>query len=214
MKQKINGVFKKYPGLSFISFCLLFVGIEGLYSFCSPKAEIENTRTCPAYSNTIFNTWFPYQVNENIIFASASAKDTITIGTITRSDQTQTFTSIPCTIFSSILSNQFAGNINKLLVTYNKVENEARNTFTISFYNFNLNNAWLKDSEITSFDQAYQTQYYSNIAIGGKSFNEVAEIKRDTITNKQSGVYKIYISKNNGLVGYERYPTLELFIKQ
>jgi len=51
--------------------------------------------------------------------------------------------------------------------------------------------------------------------IGGKSFSNVQLITKDTAAGyKNAGTYKIFLAKNVGIIAYENYPDLRLWIKQ
>ncbi len=63
-------------------------------------------------------------------------------------------------------------------------------------------------------DPLFTGSFTSAVALNGKMFNEVLQLQRDTGSIKRVGIYKIWLSKQNGLIGYEHYPTLERWVKE
>jgi hypothetical protein len=217
MKQALSSFFKRHPVLNFIAVATLFIGIEGLYSFCSADGgPAEDTRMCPAFADANFDQWFPYSANQNLYFISLSgAKDTLTISGINKSPATLTPVSWPCSINAQFASMQLtADNRNRLYVSYLKTQGEQRNQLSLSLYNFTLSEAWLKDNNISPSFPTIKNQYFTTLTLNGIDFQNVVELMQDTATNKQAGVYKIWIGRQKGLVAYELYPTLERFVKQ
>ena len=55
---------------------------------------------------------------------------------------------------------------------------------------------------------------HATLLLGNRSYNNVIATTRDTIINKQPGMYQLYFSKNTGLIGYAVYPSRKLWVKQ
>lgn len=72
----------------------------------------------------------------------------------------------------------------------------------------------LTDTGVTVFPIKFSnTQYFDNITLNGTSYSNVQMITRDTITDKGADIYKVFIAKKIGLLAYEEFPSLALWIK-
>jgi hypothetical protein len=216
MKQRFRSFFKKHPTANLIGLSVLFVLIEALYSFCSvDKTPEEDSKLCPAFSDANFDAWFPYSHNQKLFFTSSlGAKDTLTIGTVEKSPDTYTAVSLSCSSNASVRSVDLnSSSSNGFTINYLKFDNEPRNHLNLFLYDFLLADAWLKETDIVPAP-TLKHQFLVNATINGKAFANVIEVMRDTAVKKDAGVYKIWLSKQTGLVGYERYPALERFVIQ
>ncbi|MEO7445709.1 MAG: hypothetical protein ABIT96_10070, partial [Ferruginibacter sp.] len=59
----------------------------------------------------------------------------------------------------------------------------------------------------------FRSQFYNSLTLNSRTFNQVQCLDYSTLQTTP-GVYKFYISKNAGLVAYETYPELKLWVKQ
>lgn len=213
MKHKLNAFFKSHPRFSFIGIALLFLFIEGLYSFCS-KPKSYPTHNCPAFTDANFDAWFPYGPGTKLFFASTlNKKDTINIIFVGKSIDEPFAPAGACTSYIHINSEpDTTPTHNKLRLGLEKKEGSPSDLL-IAFYDFQLTNARLLDNTISPTD-TYKSKDLSTVSINGKTFANLTELMRDTTTGKTAGVYKIWVAKGSGIIGYERYPTLEQFAKQ
>lgn len=209
MRKRLSAFFARHPAATYAGLIALFVGIELLFSFCSKKS-------CPAFSDDNFDTWFPYTKGQRLFFRSSmNHSDTITIWEIVRSEGYETggFESrASCDMNASIdaqLSNNF---LSKLSVDFWKADTNTR--LSLSVYDFRLPYAHLQTQSMTITAPGYSSQYSPSAVLGGVTFAGVVEIQRDTTNSKQQGIYKIWLSRQNGLVAYEHYPTREQWVKQ
>src|SRR5947208_17180817 len=112
MQQAIRSFFKKHLALNIFGLAVLFILIDGLYSFCS-KPKMVN---CPAFDDTNFDNWFPYQPSQKLYFTSSQNKhDTVTIGGITKSPSYQG-TAGSCDMNAQITSREIGITTNKLYI--------------------------------------------------------------------------------------------------
>lgn len=212
MQKRINIFFKRFPVLSYTVPLLLFIGIEGLFSFCS--------RSCPPFSDAAFDSWFPHKQGQQLYFTSSlNRRDTLRIGTVEKSENYTTTTGLhgrPCAMTASITSIDTLNRNYKFSISYNKSNVES--SLRLHLYDCYIAHLKLSDTSITAepsyFNQFVSSRFFSTAVINGKVFNNVVAMQKDTTTIKSEGVYKMWVSKNNGLVGYERYPSFEQFSKQ
>lgn len=204
MKQKLNLFFKRYPAFGFVVPVLLFIGIEGLFSFCSKV-------TCPAFSDPHFDKWFPYRPGQSFIFLSSrNNRDTLKAGRVEKSEAYDTYgTRSKCSMDAAVTLEQYG--VARFYVRYAK--HDYGNFTNVYFDEFRLSGKTLLERGL-EVDSPVSASFSSNVVLDGKNFNEVLQLQRDTGSVKQTGIYKIWISKYVGLVGYERYPTLERWVKQ
>jgi hypothetical protein len=208
MHQAIRSFFKKHLALNIFCLAVLFILIDGLYSFCSkPK-----TVNCPAFDDTNFDSWFPYQSPQKLYFSSSRNKhDTITIGSVTKSPSHQG-TAGSCDMNAQITSQEGGTTTNKLYINYTKFS--GTNNLNLVLYDFQINGSLTETSYTPPSFGTEKSELLTNAVINGKTFANVVQIQLDTTIMKQQSIYKIWLSKQTGLVGYERYPTLEQFVKK
>ena len=208
MRRKIHSFFKKHPALSLCFSVTFFIGIEGLFSFCSKTK-------CPAFSDAYFDKWFPYTQGQSIYFTSSlSRKDTIAITHTNKSAAGSTYSgSSSCGMDASIYSNAPNPSSNaKLSITLSKYA--SGKTLNIYLYNFYVSGNDLTDQGVQLANTTTKAQYYPSLTINGRTYSNVEVIEKDTSSSKQVGIYKLWLAQQNGLVAYEHYPTLEQWVKQ
>jgi hypothetical protein len=206
MKRWISSFFRKHPALNFAGIVALFILIEGLYSFCSKGSKID----CPAFDDVTFDNWFPYQPNQIINFSSSlNNKDALTIASVQKSGKYIGYGS--CNKSAQVVSKEQWNGALKLYVDF--FDFGSTDGLNLSFYDFTTGGNLQENSYEPNLG-SQKSDFLSNIIINGRSFSNVIQIQVDTNVIKQEGVYKIWLSKQKGLVGYERYPSLEQFVKQ
>jgi hypothetical protein len=84
---------------------------------------------------------------------------------------------------------------------------------SIQVKNFSVMASNVYDTGFVCHANGIYTAYAPAITLRSKIYSNVQMIQVDT-NAKVSGVYKIYLSKNSGLVAYEEYPTHELWIRE
>ncbi|HVF96486.1 MAG TPA: hypothetical protein VM871_04160 [Flavisolibacter sp.] len=57
-------------------------------------------------------------------------------------------------------------------------------------------------------------KYLPVLQIGNRSFTDVTVAVRDTIGTKAPGIYQLYYTRREALVGYADYPSLKTWVKQ
>jgi hypothetical protein len=187
---------------------------------CSCKIE-----QCSAFSDPNWADWFPYQVNQQIIFKNQTFFDTITIASITKSGAYEANRGCKtgdngCRTNYHLKSNEvYAGNVRKMSIDYLS-ETPFESTVSIKNISFKFLNIEVSASDVTNqglvLQTTYSGSYSSHVYIGGISYFNVQTLTKNspTGTTIKPEPYKIYLSRGQGLVGYEMYPTNELWIKQ
>lgn len=206
MKQRITAVFKRAPVLSFGGAVFLFILIEGFTTSCSKT-------TCPAFADAAFDSWFPYQPDQMILFTSAtSERDTIGISSTYRSvEHKQYGGSESCNAWASV-SSFVTPTTPQFYINYNTYPDG--NALSIQLNEFSVSSATLSEQQITVTDNSASSVSLTSVVIAGKTVGPVIQLQRDTTNIKSAGVYRIWLSKGVGLVGYEHYPSLEQWAKE
>lgn len=52
---------------------------------------------------------------------------------------------------------------------------------------------------------------YNNLALNGTTFSNVQAIEKDTVNLPKGAIYKIWIAKNKGLIGYQYFGKSEFW---
>lgn len=208
------------------AFCLLFVG-SFYYScqICTCK-----TITCAAFNDAMFDQWVPYTSDQLLIFKNAAGTaDTIKIATVQRSESYEGRTGggygcgRGCSADVIVSGTNMQGNdFQKLTINASKKDpvGNGQGTFsniyvsmgTTGFGTISLADTGFVKSEL--LQTSLTTKFNSSLVIGTKTFSNVQLIQFDTAVYKQAGIYKFYFARNEGLVGWENYPSKTLWIKE
>jgi hypothetical protein len=197
-----------------LTICLSFTAI--LFDHCTVCSC--KKIPCPAFNDTSFSRWFPYNTDDKVIFQSTSLSDTISLY-VAKSEAYEATqgcfganggcTGGNCQIYSNELSTSYN---RKLLVC---IFSGSLKNISFDFYQFNCQATDITDTGLVLLDTYSYSIYYPSLNIGGKTFSNVQLIAKDTAANnKIAGPYKIFLAKDVGIVAYEIYPDLELLVKQ
>jgi len=197
-----------------LTICLPFIAI--LFDHCTTCSC--KTVPCPAFNDTAFSRWFPYNTSDQIIFQNASASDTFSLY-VERSeayDATQGCigASGGCLVYCRMNSNEVYASYNRKFQV--SIYSSSPKSVSLDFYQFNCLASDIVDTGLVLVDTLSQSHYYPSLNIGGKSFSNVQLLSKDTSgnKNKMAGPYQIFLVKNAGIVAYENYPDLTLWVKQ
>ena len=177
---------------------------------------------CPGFNNSLFTSWFPYTINQQIFFKNGSSTDTVTILNVVNSDPYDASQgcyngALGCNTSSQIYSGERTGDRPKLQIYYGS---QTPFESTTTSENINLTLRQFNCTAKTITDQGLQVvvsplfsvQFFSSVVIAGNTYNNVQLIRRDT--NDYTGPYKVYLEKNTGIVAFENYPDLQTWVKQ
>jgi hypothetical protein len=168
---------------------------------------------CPAFADAGFDAWFPYQQDQTIYFTSdKNDKDTLLFNSVYRSGEHRTYGGGGKCNAWAYYSSSYIHVSPKVYLSINTFP--GGNALSIKLNTFNLDQAGVAESGITATHTGYSATALSNVAIKGKTFNTVSLLQRDTISNKDAGVYKVWVSKGVGIVAYEQYPSREQWVKE
>jgi len=178
--------------------------------------------TCPAFNDTTFSQWFPYNKGDTLIFQNDTTYDTISFYDIEKSSAYDIKrgcygSSNGCTANCRITSNETYDVYRKLHVSIDKVTPfESSATGGMVFFNlyaFNCQSNNIADTGLVT--PSVPSKYLTSLNIGGKIYNNVQVFQQDTSGSMTyTGPYKVYLQKNKGVVAYENYPDLKLWVKQ
>ena len=199
-----------------LTICLSFTAI--LFDHCTVCSC--KKIPCPAFNDTSFSRWFPYNTDDKVIFQGTSVSDTISLY-VAKSEAYEATQGCSgasggciggnCQIYSNELSNSYN---RKLQVSIYNYSSSLKN-ISFDFYQFNCQATDITDTGLVLQDTSSYSNYYPSVNIGGKTFSNVQLITKDTAgSNKIAGPYKIFLAKNAGIVAYEIYPDLKLWVKQ
>ena len=71
--------------------------------------------------------------------------------------------------------------------------------------------AW---AQVNSSSRNLSVQLLPAFTIGNRTYSNVVEATGDTTNIKLTGLYKLYYAKDEGLVSYSEYPSLQTRVKQ
>lgn len=58
------------------------------------------------------------------------------------------------------------------------------------------------------------SKFFNSYTLNGNNYSNVQVIARDTMANHVNDIYKIILAKNQGIIGFEEYPSLALWVKE
>jgi len=184
--------------------------------------------TCPGFSDSLVLQWFPYHLNQQIAFKGGSNKSEIlTINIVDKSE-------------SAEITIGGYGNNRKYYATYRVASLEIDTPYTPRLQIFsnimydNSGNLQNKNTQLIFLNETFAatdivdtgfvrlnttpsyifTQFFNTLTLNSKAFTNVQMLQIDTNFIKPSGIRSVYISKNNGIIGYIRYPSNDLWVKE
>lgn len=215
MTQTLNRFFKKHPKLSYLSLAIFLVVVEVGFSYCSKKK-------CGGFADANFDIWFPYKEGQTLYFLSnKNDRDTFYGLTINKSQPYETgggYSSGKCDMNVQVKNNLY-GSPNYLYLEYYKslelgnIDYATLILKDVQFQTLGLNDSGLVINNYLSSNKLKAT-YYDTYNFNGTNYNTLQVIETDTTTSKKNTIYKIWLAKNVGIVGYESYPSLERWAKQ
>jgi hypothetical protein len=204
--------------LSFIRspFTKLVILLVIVFAAMEVLTACSRTIHCPAFSNAQFDTWFPYQQGQLLLFMnSRSEKDSTFLYSCTRSGASviKTRAYEPACRAEA----QIHGQGSMPMAIYCEVYNDT-SFVTVSVADFGTLGKSIGDTGLVLPEGAvaagYKSAYYNSIHLNGKTFSSVQLLERNTARIATEGVYRVYISKENGIIAYEIYPSHDLWVKQ
>lgn len=179
---------------------------------------------CPPFENTHFASWFPYNASQTNTFKNiVGATNNIDFFAMQKSSSYETrrgscygSSNQPCMTNAAIYASGSLANIATSIEIHFESQNETQKIISIFIgNNFRIQSKNIDETGLKDFIPVnYASDFYPQLNINGASFNHVQTITKDTALMKDNGIYKLFISRDNGIIGYEHYPTLETWVKQ
>jgi len=205
------------------SILLLTIYIFHGCAICSCKKV-----SCPAFSDVNFETWFPYQPSQQLVFKNQSSFDTISLSGINKSEAYEANQGCyngdnGCYQDLSFGSNEITGNngnfMRKFSVSYLSTtafsSSAYQKTINLQLREFKFTANEISDMGFIIAPGLYSASFSPSIILNGTSYINVQTIVKDTTANVSlQQPYKVYLSRGVGLIAYETYPTRALWIKQ
>lgn len=206
--------FNRTPFTASPRLLIMVFAVMPLFTFC------KRTKVCPAFSYARFDAWFPYTEGQKLMFMNArQEKDSIIIFQNSRSTATETeygwWASEPrCTMESEIKGGQ--GHV------YLKVDCDVREDYKFIraslgdfiFVGQSIEDTGLVLDSVTMKSAGYKSSYHSSLNLNGKTYPSVQLFERDTTRIQIEGLCRVYVSKENGIIAYEKYPSHDLWVIQ
>lgn len=184
--------------------------------------------TCKGYDDALVLQWFPYQVNQQITFKGGSNKlEILTINGVDKSAPAEITiggygNNSVCNASYRVSSVEMDSPYVQRLqifsnIIYDNSNNIANKNTQLIFFNETFDATDIVDTGFVRLNTtpAYIfTQFLNSLTLNNANFTNVQVLQIDTNIIKPSGIRSVYISKNNGIIGYIRYPSNDLWVKQ
>lgn len=210
MKKSLSSFFRSYPAFSFGCIMVLFILIQSIFSFCT---KIK----CSGFTNEAFNEWFPYKEHQVLLFDNSSgATDSINISELFKTapyENSGGFHSRPCRR-TAWIQTKYRGIAGQML-SVDAIEGDsgAITNVTISLKQLVIHGFTLSDTGVTGgINRTHTSRFFPQFTLGTKTYANVQELQGDTTGLKQHGIFRFWLAKGNGLVGYEVFPSLERYV--
>lgn len=216
MPSLIQKAIARHPVAVMAASVILFMGVQAVFSFCGKK-------TCFAFNNVLYDSWFPYKAEQSIIFTSGGKSDTLHITHTERSKQEERsvgYGNNKC--YPSAESSGNFGKTDSTRLNYFRSacyleENATNPTGNLNIKGLSL--AWenISDTGVTisgySGGEAHSL-FQPSITIGNNFYYNVQVITPNETGKTSSGIANLYIALYQGIIGFEEYPSGQLWIKQ
>lgn len=201
---------------------LVFAGCFTIFSFTFFSCNVCSCKKvpCPAFEDVNFQTWFAsYQSAQQSIYKYQSSFDTITLASPIKNETYEASQGCiganqGCSMNYSAESYEISATLRRKL-SLNYFGAPSQKSISIWVMGFDCYANDVNNQGLVPVSGVYTGSFSSSLTLDGKTFNNVQVIMRDTTTNHFiDQPYKIYLSKGPGLIAYEMYPGLQLWVKQ
>lgn len=210
-----------------------FILIASFFAFCFYSCTLCSVKKvpCGAFNEPAFFKWFPYKKDDVLIFKNAGKPETFSYS-IYRTDTSAAYeatrggynnTTRGCSSSAEITTFN-DGNLNEYLSMYYSVLKEFDNGLVTKYLSVYFKGQYWPAGEITENNIAapeglstdsMQLSTAANLVFDdGKTYPYVVTMLKDTVVNKTERVYKLFIAKNSGIIGFEMYPSKQRWIIQ
>lgn len=206
---------------------LLLIGIIPLVIAIASCGICSKKVSCPAFEDEVLEDWFPLEKAKSLSFRSAANQLQTFTFDITTSEPYRVIEEYAggCSAYKQAISkqNDLPGRpAISFQLTTSRRRDESDNERTVSILLFGLScfgtdlgSEGLRKVVRDNKGEMGMLQYYPSVQLAGKTFTNVQSIYFDTTgTAPKSAVYKLYISRQNGLIAYETYQPGMLWVKE
>jgi hypothetical protein len=178
---------------------LLLIAVLQISSACSPVE-------CPANDATLLKTWFPYAQGDKKYFSSSlGQQDTLLITSFTNSEAYTSKGGQGCNHAATVTGtgSKNYNNQEPFFYLYDGAD-DGHGYAEIRVRGFHSSSGPVSDTGFR--DPNCLLRSHSNYTLGSRQYTRVQELYLDTLVDKTSPVYRVYVAKGYGLVGYDTYP--------
>ncbi len=171
--------------------------------------------SCPAYNNTSFDLWLPYQSSQKIVFTDTAHRlieDTIDINDVSARQAYEA--NKGCIDGDAGCSSDKYIYSPELSASYNSSSDWSGTTtdsnYTLSLHDFSVT---AKGIGGTGFiNTSFPSVYYNNLTLNGKIYESVQTIYRTDTAGAGYDVYQVYLKKGTGLIAWRSQYANTLFV--
>jgi hypothetical protein len=220
--------------LEYKVFMKVITGLWGLFILCSiGGCTVCSTKQIPCgpFEDTVFFKWFSYQPGSAGQFKNTVTNDTlgfvavyfdtskayeITVGGYGRSSERS------CDASANISAVFYNSSARYFDIHYNAFyyanDSDKKNSLGIYFgTNYWYAGAITEETiAADSFNNKTAVTHYENILFeNGITYNRLITLTTDTVFKKENDmVYKLFVAKGHGIVGFETYPSKQKWVIQ
>jgi len=204
-------------------FVCCIVNISGC-TLCSTKKI-----ACNGFNDPFFSQWFPYSQYSRLVFKNPETEDTFSY-TISNVYSTAPYEATiggynnntrSCNASKEMRSDN-NGTADGFVDIYYSISEffdngPVQKSMSISFKNSSWNTGEISATGIAAIPDASASTISSNTNVpfeNGFTYPLLVTLTNDTVVNKASLVYKLYIAKNVGIVGFETFPSKQKWVLQ
>lgn len=199
---------------------LLCIPLFLLVFFLSSCGNCSKKIDCPGFNDSLLTALFPYTDNQQIVFKTNTNEQAVfhlkNTKTTTAYQAVGGIGRAPYCSAEKIFESQEKGSTGQPLFSIDLVaEAFRRAVFTINESNIEFQSFSDTLFQIVTINgPAAAIQRMPSLVLGNRTFNNVVTATRDTTLGKVTGVYKIWYTKTEGIVGYADYSSLKTWVKQ
>jgi hypothetical protein len=215
---------------NFLKHSIIFLCCFTFIQFINTGCNVCSSKkiTCQGYDDSLALQWFPYQLNQQVTFKGGSNKlEVLTINGVDKSEPAEITiggygNNRVCNASYRVTSLEMdTPSIPRLQIfsniTYDNSGNLQNKNTQLIFLNETFAATDIVDTGFVRLNTTPSyifTQFFNTLTLNSKSFINVQILQIDTNIIKPSAIRSVYISKNNGIIGYIRYPSNDLWVKE
>lgn len=174
-----------------------------LFSTCS------NDKDCSGFPEKR-KVWFPYYKGELVNFSSGNASQTFAFNDV--------YSTLPYTIYGNesldcecmIRCYSDIDSVNNIQMKCDAEKLKLRTEYKIQFQHFGWQSKYYVPTQIDFFefdiktdDEIEGAEIIDELELNNQIYNDVLKIEIDTISNKKTEIYKVYLAPECGIIRYD-----------